>query len=545
MMRRNALLGLGYLQIYHGAAAYVWPSKYDYLEDLMMLQNGYIRHGFIDEVNPCSFGTNIPGRQNAAEWIRTAYHDMSTHDSAAGTGGLDASIMFELDRDENVGSAFNDTFGFTNNFYSIKSSTADLLALAVVTASTMCDGPEIPFRAGRVDATEAGPMGVPKPDEDLETHTSRFATAGFNTSDMITMVACGHTLGGVHGENFPEITGDSSEGQVSRFEGDGATFAEFDNVVVTQYLGSPSDNHNLLVVGSNDTTNSDKRVFGADGNVTMNALADPAVFKSKCADILARMIDTVPSSVTLSDEIQPIEIKPYITRLSLNENGTMAFEGRVRVRTTATTGRNSDDMSVHLTYADRAGANATTMIKTTHPTLKSGASTGLYSERFAWYEYATVLDPSVGISKFNVHVTTPSTGAVEVFDNVGLGFPVDDAILYQQPQSCLNITIVDGNMDLTVSAAVRQDRVKEAVAMNLVFEVPRQGVAVPALDVRPIALEQTDIEKSGYTLFEARTPLPADSWSTTFDVVLGDGDTQSVVEYQRTSVLTDDACIAL
>lgn len=133
-------------------------------------------------VNPCSFGTNVAGRQNAAEWVRTGYHDMATHDAAAGTGGLDASILFELDRDENVGSAFNNTFGFLSNYYNIRASSSDLLALAVVTATYRCNGPKIPFRAGRIDATEAGPLGVPKPDEDVETHTSRFATAGFNTS---------------------------------------------------------------------------------------------------------------------------------------------------------------------------------------------------------------------------------------------------------------------------------------------------------------------------------------------------------------------------
>ena len=34
------------------------------------------------------------------ETVVQAYHDMATHNSTAGTGGLDASIQFELDRDE-------------------------------------------------------------------------------------------------------------------------------------------------------------------------------------------------------------------------------------------------------------------------------------------------------------------------------------------------------------------------------------------------------------------------------------------------------------
>lgn len=498
----------------------------------MMLQSGYIRKGFSDAVSPCSFGTNVEGRQNAAEWIRTAYHDMATHDAAAGTGGLDASIMFELDRDENVGSAFNNTFGFLSNYYSVRASASDLVALAVVAATNRCDGPKVPFRAGRIDATEAGPLGVPKPEEDLTTHTNRFATAGFNTSDMIEMVACGHTLGGVHGVNFPQITGNSSEGQVSRFEGDNSTSsAEFDNVVVTQYLnGTPG---NLLVLGGNDTTNSDKRVFGADANETMNALADPAVFQTKCADILERMINSVPSTVALTDVIEPVEIKPYVNTLGLNSNGTIDFGGRIRVRTTAGTGRNNNDLAVHLTYADRNGANASGTITSTQATYLGGTSSGLFREVFSWFEFATTLDPSTGASKFNVHVTTPSTGVVETFDNVGQGFPLVDAVLYQQPQSCR----VAGN--LTITAAVRKDRAEEALTLGLVHKVPRQGVVIDALEVRPVAFEKTSVEKSGYILFQAHSSLSVDSYSTTFDVTLGEGDAQSTIEFQRTNVLTD------
>lgn len=108
---------------------------------------------------------------------------MSTHDAATGLGGLDASIMFETERDENVGAAFNGTFGFTNGYYSIMSSQADLIALSVVIATKACGGPSIPYRAGRIDATEAGPMGVPKPDQDIDMHKSIFASAGFNTSE--------------------------------------------------------------------------------------------------------------------------------------------------------------------------------------------------------------------------------------------------------------------------------------------------------------------------------------------------------------------------
>jgi len=52
------------------------------------------------------------GRTTAAQWIRVAFHDFVTADVASRTGGLDASIGFETLREENSGSAFNDSFAF-------------------------------------------------------------------------------------------------------------------------------------------------------------------------------------------------------------------------------------------------------------------------------------------------------------------------------------------------------------------------------------------------------------------------------------------------
>lgn len=43
-----------------------------------------------------------------------------------------------------------------------------------------------PVRTGRIDATEAGPSGVPAPDTDLETTLARFEAAGFDQSDTIS-----------------------------------------------------------------------------------------------------------------------------------------------------------------------------------------------------------------------------------------------------------------------------------------------------------------------------------------------------------------------
>jgi hypothetical protein len=52
-------------------------------------------------------------------------------------------------------------------------------------------GPEIKFRGGRIDATEANKPGVPEPQQDLDAHIASFARQGFTQTEMIGLVACG------------------------------------------------------------------------------------------------------------------------------------------------------------------------------------------------------------------------------------------------------------------------------------------------------------------------------------------------------------------
>jgi hypothetical protein len=46
-------------------------------------------------------------------------------------------------------------------------------------------GDYISFRGGRVDATQAGPPGVPEPQDTLAQHTASFARQGFTPTEMI------------------------------------------------------------------------------------------------------------------------------------------------------------------------------------------------------------------------------------------------------------------------------------------------------------------------------------------------------------------------
>lgn len=115
------------------AYIYTWPNpQIDVLERMLYQQEGFDSLGPALGVSPCTTIFGRTGRTDSAEWIRTAYHDMSTANVTAGTGGIDASIGFESNRPENVGKFINETFNFLLPFQSPLSSMSDLLALATV-----------------------------------------------------------------------------------------------------------------------------------------------------------------------------------------------------------------------------------------------------------------------------------------------------------------------------------------------------------------------------------------------------------------------------
>lgn len=108
---------------------------------------------------------------------------------------------------------------------------ADLIALGTVLSVRICSGPSVPMRVGRVDATSAGPFGVPEPQQDLASHTASFAKQGFNVSEMIGLVACGHTIGGVHETEFPTVVAGliNSDNNTSGMQHFDDSFSKFDN----------------------------------------------------------------------------------------------------------------------------------------------------------------------------------------------------------------------------------------------------------------------------------------------------------------------------
>jgi len=339
------------------AAAATWPSSIDELEDIMLLNTGEQARGFAVAVTPCSFSAQGDGRIAAAEWLRTAFHDMATGNVLTGEGGVDASIVFETGgiATEDIGPAFNTTLATFTPFLTSRSSMADLIALGVYTSVRSCGGPVVPVRAGRIDAKVAAPPGVPLPQDPLDTFLGQFARVGFNATEMIAVVLCGHTLGGVHAADFPQVV---VPGTVPNdFQHFDTTAAIFDERIATEYISGTTEDPLAVGISTSNGLNSDGRIFASDGKVTVTAMSDPETFSSVCTTMLQKLIEVVPSNVVLTDVIVPYDVKPSAIQLTLLDGGGyLTFTGQIRVRTTVVPA--SQIASVQLVYTDRNGGNA-------------------------------------------------------------------------------------------------------------------------------------------------------------------------------------------
>ncbi|KAH8879268.1 heme peroxidase [Thozetella sp. PMI_491] len=489
-------------RVTHG---YVWPDPTtDQLETLLYEQTGWRASSPAGLVSNC-VGVVGTGRSVGAEWVRTAYHDMATADIVAGTGGIDASIGFETERAENPGKAFNGTLQSFTNVATMRSTLSDLIAMAAVFASGACSNGEIliPFRGGRIDAAGPGPTGVPEPQQDIESHTASFKRQGFNASEMIALVACGHSLGGVHGVDFPlvvDVVNDTATDDNTVAFDSTANF--FDNKVATEFVANTTQNP--LVSGHNETTRSDLRIFSSDGGALMNRFAEsPELFSQTCKDLMERMINTVPKEVTLTDVITPVSVKPKWLTVDVNDDGTMSIAGEIRVSHSQVPGQ----VLIHV--SPRSGATCaqddacTAITATTNPLMTTHCVYANCGPSFQFFDFSGVVPTEQGVSSLTIEIVDSATGASITYDNSGQGFPLPDVIYPQAARSCANINCSSAGCtqerNLTV-AILNADQFTEVSLV--VYERATLNAMVPGFKQSSIPIVKGQpIAGTNYTLY--------------------------------------------
>lgn len=512
----------------HTAADPTWPSPaIDELEEIMFQTDSVGSRKFADSVSPCSNQANGPGRFAAAEWVRTAFHDMATHNRVQQSGGLDASIQYELTNGDNAGPAFSTTLAFMAPYFSRRSSLSDLIALGIYTAVRTCRGPAVPFRPGRIDATAAGSVGVPQPQNAIGIFRNQFTRMGFTNQEMIQVTACGHTLGSVHSSQFPDLVppGTTPNNQMSM----DSTVAVFDNRIVTEYLGWNTTNP--LIVGRSvaSNRNSDWKVFSSDANATMNAMSDPAAFQAACRAVLQKMIDVVPGSVTLGDPIAPYQVKPVSIQLTLGASASvLELTGSIRIRTTELPRTTIQGLTV--TYKNRNGGSVCGG-PCSFTLSAQGLGRGIDDE-FVWFPIAVNIPVSTGISSFVVTVRR-TDGTSATYDNNGDEYPVQDAVFLQRYQSCLLQT----SGISTFTAAVRNDRASLPAQVMISYKMNQDNSPVPRLT--SVTLDMTKGAcVGGYTFFSVSTTIPGGhSAEADFDFISGTGSSAIVEVFRKTRVL--------
>ncbi|KAM1573804.1 hypothetical protein ACFX1Z_043221 [Malus domestica] len=148
----------------------------------------------------------------AAGVLRLVFHDAGTFQIDDNLGGMDGSIVYELDRDKNrpenkgLKSPFK-ACPFLTLYIDIlekaKSevdavnpvSWTDMIAVAGAEAVSICGGPTIQVPLGRLDAKELDPEGK-LPEETLDAFGLKqsFQTKGLSTQELVALSGA-HTIG--------------------------------------------------------------------------------------------------------------------------------------------------------------------------------------------------------------------------------------------------------------------------------------------------------------------------------------------------------------
>ncbi|KAK6236979.1 hypothetical protein SCA6_012316 [Theobroma cacao] len=162
--------------------------------------------------------SKVVTKGKAAGVLRLVFHDAGTFEMAENSGGMNGSIVYELERPENAGlkkslKAFSQFWRkqrkkwmqYNQVLLSEKSdekiltemdvSWADMIAVGGAEAVSVCGGPKIPVALGRLDSAEPDPEGkLPQESLDASGLKQSFQRKGFSTQELVALSGA-HTLG--------------------------------------------------------------------------------------------------------------------------------------------------------------------------------------------------------------------------------------------------------------------------------------------------------------------------------------------------------------
>lgn len=140
----------------------------------------------------------VLSKGKAAGVLRLVFHDAGTFEILENAGGMNGSIVFELDRPENTGlkkplKILGKAKAEVDMIQPV--SWADIIAVAGAEAVSVCGGPNIPVQLGRIDSMVPDPEGkLPQESLDASSLKRCFQRKGFSTQELVALSGA-HTLG--------------------------------------------------------------------------------------------------------------------------------------------------------------------------------------------------------------------------------------------------------------------------------------------------------------------------------------------------------------
>ncbi|KAI5403727.1 variant 2, putative L-ascorbate peroxidase 6 [Lathyrus oleraceus] len=140
----------------------------------------------------------VLSKGKAAGVLRLVFHDAGTFEIDHDAGGMNGSIVYELERPENAGlkksvKVLQKAKTQIDAIHPV--SWADVIAVAGAEAIEVCGGPTIQVSLGRHDSLGADPEGK-LPEETLDASGLKrcFQKKGFSTQELVALSGA-HTLG--------------------------------------------------------------------------------------------------------------------------------------------------------------------------------------------------------------------------------------------------------------------------------------------------------------------------------------------------------------
>ncbi|KAG9455765.1 hypothetical protein H6P81_000273 [Aristolochia fimbriata] len=141
----------------------------------------------------------VVSKAKAPGMLRLVFHDAGTYQTEENSGGMNGSIILELDRPENSGLSksvkiLEKAKGVIDKYEQV--SWADMIAMAGAQAVFVCGGPFIPVRLGRKDSMVPDAEGkLPLETLDAPALKKCFLSKGLSTQELVVLSGA-HTIGG-------------------------------------------------------------------------------------------------------------------------------------------------------------------------------------------------------------------------------------------------------------------------------------------------------------------------------------------------------------